>query len=245
MPQAVGESRIRLVVLAGAGSQSARRLVAAVTSAGLPASVCWYSPAAPEQATPSNYSRAWYPPATPADPTTLASKPAGVPVTTAATWDEATTTIRAADADLVVLVGMPIVPEPTLDAARLGVLNAHNGQLPSCRGMDAVGWAVLHNQPVVCSLHLARPAVDAGEVVATHPVPVAPTGTLAARVKTAQLRLLLAGTVHTARTGDLPDATPQTSAGTQYYRLHPHLKRVLDSSPYAREDRTRRAVSQP
>jgi Formyl transferase len=83
----------------------------------------------------------------------------------------------ARSSDIALLVDMPVVPASVLDAARLGVLNAHNGALPSHCGMDAVGWALLHNQPIVCSLHLARPKVDTGEVLATHPVPVAASGT--------------------------------------------------------------------
>lgn len=231
-----GQGRARIVVLASAGSRSTGRLVTAATVAGLPiATVCWYTPMPTGPAVSSNYSSAWYPPAPP-NPTTPPAVPDSLPATTAATWDEVTAAIRAADADLVLLVGMPIVPARVLDAARLGILNAHNGALPSHRGMDAVGWALLHNQPVVCSLHLARPAVDAGDVVAAHPVPVAPARTLAARVKTTQLRLLLAGATHVAATGTLPDLTPQPAGGTQFYRLHPHLKRLLDASPYAHDD---------
>lgn len=231
-----GQGRARIVVLACAGSRSTGRLVTAATVAGLPfAAVCWYTPTPTGPAVSSNYSSAWYPPAPP-DPTTPPTVPDSLPATTAATWDEVTAAIRAADADLVLLVGMPIVPARVLDAARLGVLNAHNGALPSHRGMDAVGWALLHNQPVVCSLHLARPAVDAGDVVAAHPVPVPPARTLAARVKTTQLRLLLAGAAHVATTGTLPALTPQPAGGTQFYRLHPHLKRLLDASPYAHDD---------
>jgi methionyl-tRNA formyltransferase len=140
------------------------------------------------------------------------------------------------DADPVLLVGMPIVPARVLDAANLGTLNAHNGALPTYRGMDAVGWALLNNHPVVCSLHLARPAVDAGEVAAAHPVPVTPVRTLASRVKTSRLRLLLAGAAQVAATGALPDLRPQAATGTQCYRLHPLLKRLRDTSPYAHDD---------
>jgi hypothetical protein len=76
-------------------------------------------------------------------------------------------------------------------------------------------------------------------------VPVAPVGTLAARVKTTQLRLLLAGAAHVASAGVLPDLTPQPAGGTQFYRLHPHLKRLLDASPYARDDHPQWTVIQP
>ncbi len=204
----------RIVVLASSGSRSAGRLVSAATAAGLPIeAVCWYTPPRTGPAVSSNYFSAWYPP-DPADRAPAPGVPDSVPAATAVSWDEVAAAIQAAVADLMLLVGMPVVPARVLDAARLGVLNAHNGALPSHRGMDAVGWALLHNQPTVCSLHLARPAVDAGEVVAAHPVPPAPARTLAARVKTTQLQLLLAGAAHVATTGTLPDLTPQRAAGT-------------------------------
>jgi methionyl-tRNA formyltransferase len=129
---------------------------------------------------------------------------------------------------------MPIVPALVLDTARLGVLNAHNGALPGYRGMDAVGWALLNNDPVVCTLHLARPAVDTGEVLACHVVPIDPLHTLRRRVKATQMQLLVSGAAYVAATGHLPEATPQPQAWRQFYRLHPHLKRLLDSSPYGR-----------
>lgn len=238
-------ARVRIVVLAGARSRSAGRLITAATVAGLPIeAMCWYQPASTGASVSSSYTSAWYPPAPP-DLAPAPAVPDSVPETTAVTWDDVANAIRGADADLVLLVGMPIVPVHVLDAARLGVFNAHNGALPSQRGMDAVGWALLHDQPIICSLHLARAAVDSGEVAAAHPVPVAPADTLAARVKTTQLRLLLAGAAHVAATGALPDLCPQPAAGTQFYRLHPHLKRVLDASPYAHHGNPQWTVIQP
>lgn len=237
--------RARIVVLASSGSRSAGRLVTAAHTARLPIeAVCWYTPSRTEPTVSSNYSSAWYPPAPP-ELAPAPGVPDHVPATTARSWGEITAVVRAADADLVLLVGMPVVPTQVLDSARLGVLNAHNGALPSHRGMDAVGWALLHNQPIACSLHLARPAVDTGEVLAAHPVPVTPADTLAARVKTTQLRLLLAGAGHVATTGSLPDLTPQPASGTQFYRLHPHLKRLLDASPYAHDHHPPWTVIQP
>ncbi|MGH3940103.1 MAG: formyltransferase family protein [Pseudonocardiaceae bacterium] len=240
-----GNGQARIAVLAGAGSRSAARLVTAATAAGLPIeAVCWYAAPHSEPMVSSNYSSAWYPPTSPG-PSHPPGVPDGVPAITARSWDDVTAAIRTTDADLVLLLGMPVVPAHVLNVAKLGVLNAHNGALPSHRGMDAVGWALLHNQPIVCSLHLARPAVDTGEIIAAHPVPAAPTRTLAARVKTTQLRLLLAGAAHVAATGTLPDLTPQPASGTQFYRLHPHLKRLLDASPYAHDDHPEETVIQP
>jgi methionyl-tRNA formyltransferase len=134
----------------------------------------------------------------------------------------------------VILAGMPVVPAAVLATARLGVINAHNGALPAYRGMDAVGWALLNGDSVTCTVHIARPAVDAGEVIADLGVPPAPAGTLRSRVKDAQVTLLLDAAAFTARHGRLPAAAPQRAgAGRHYYRMHPHLKRLLDASPYA------------
>jgi methionyl-tRNA formyltransferase len=115
-----------------------------------------------------------------------------------------------------------------LSQARLGVINAHNGALPQYRGMDAVGWAVLNNDPIVCTVHRAAPAVDQGDLLATRTVPYGPPASLRSRVKAAQLDLLQAVTLQAVATGQLPVGIPQ-GPGRQYYRLHPHLKRVLDT----------------
>jgi hypothetical protein len=77
--------------------------------------------------------------------------------------------------------------------------------------------------------------VDAGEIIAALPVPASPAGTLKSRVKDAQVALLIAAAAFTAAHGRLPDASPQQPGpGRQYYRMHPHVKRLLDASPYAR-----------
>jgi len=223
-----------IVVLASSGSETAVQVVTRAATEGLPVGlVCWYSPGQASRPSETSYAGAWYPP----EDATWASTPPlspGVPQATARTWDEVEAILHARGADLVILAGMPVVPARVLAIVRLGVINAHNGALPSYRGMDAVGWALLNNDPVVCTLHIARPAVDAGEAIAALPVAAAPGGTLRFRVKDAQVALLVAAAAFTARHGQLPDARPQQpGTGRQYYRLHPHLKRLLDASPYA------------
>jgi Formyl transferase len=227
-----------LAVLAGAGSASPARFLAAASSAHLPvAGLCWYKRAdtAGGSAAESSYDSAWYPPANPAaDTAEPLPSSRQLPQTIALTWEAVADALRMFNADLVILLGMPVVPARILDLAPLGFLNAHNGALPHYRGMDAVAWALLNNDPLICTLHMARPAVDAGEILATAPIPFPPAETLRSRVKTAQLDLLLAAAAFAAQTGRLPDATPQPpTPGRRFYRLHPHLKRVLDASPYA------------
>jgi hypothetical protein len=235
MPNGASTRPPAIVVLASSGSGTARRIAAEAVTAGVPVSlVCWYSPGQAGPPPETSYAQAWYPPED-SPPARSWPLPPDVPQAAARSWDDAAAILRTQDADLVILAGMPVVPAPVLATARLGVINAHNGALPGYRGMDAVGWALLNNDPVVCTAHVARPAVDAGEIIAALPVPASPAGTLKSRVKDAQVALLIAAAAFTAAHGRLPDASPQQPGpGRQYYRMHPHVKRLLDASPYAR-----------
>jgi len=179
-----------LVVLAGAGSASPARFLAAAASAHLPiAGLCWYEGADGRLAAESSYDSAWYPPENPAARAAAPLPgPRQLPQAAASTWESVGDTLRRFNATLVILLGMPIVPARILRIPPLGSLNAHNGALPQYRGMDAVAWALLNNDPVVCTLHMARPTVDAGEILATAPISFPPAQTLRDRVKAAQLR---------------------------------------------------------
>jgi|GEM_PF-4420044 len=226
------------VVLARTGSGSASRFVGLTRAAGLPVhGVCWYKFRGPDSDLgPSSYGSAWYPPDSACD--RVAARPGSDPLSSveqvvASSWEETATALARWKSDLLVLLGMPIVPEEVLAIPRLGVINAHNGSLPGYRGMDAVAWAILGNDPIVCTVHHVTNGVDAGPVFSAAPVPFWPGETLRARVKDTQLQLLATTTRHTAVAGRLPDGTRQDSArARQFYRLHPHLKRVLDESPY-------------
>ena len=229
-PVAATATACSVAVLAATGSTGAQRFLRAARTAALPiTAVCWYGqPSHDTHTARSGYADAWYPPPDGEHAATLMPAAPHPSQVATPTWDSVAAALREHPADLIVLLGMPIVPEPVLQLARLGVINAHNGALPAYRGMDAVGWAVLNNDPIVCTLHLATPAVDQGDVLATEPVPLTPTGGLRERVKTTQLRLLLAATQFVATTGRLPATTEQPDGGRQFYRLHPHLKRLLD-----------------
>jgi folate-dependent phosphoribosylglycinamide formyltransferase PurN len=222
----------RIALLAGEGSSTAARVAGMVDAAGVRlAGLCWF--AQPDVMAPnSSYAQAWYPAELTLDEP-AATVPESVAQSRADSWAQVSRVLRDLDPDLILLAGMPIVPVSVLGHARLGVVNAHNGALPGYRGMDAVAWAILGNDPIVCTLHLADPRPDRGPVLAAVTVPLAPAGTLRARVKAAQITLLARAASHVSSTGTLPPARLQADEqGRQFYRLHPHLKRILDSSPY-------------
>lgn len=226
-----GTRRQRIVLLASSGSGTALRLATMCRIAGVRITeVCWFRPPAGNDG-PSSYDEAWYPP----DTCQAAPLPAALSSAQAIAgdWEQVSGHLRRLRPDLVILAGMPIVPAELLCLARLGMINAHNGALPGYRGMDAVAWAILSDDPIACTLHLAEPGPDRGAVLSTVTVPFAPAGTLRARIKEAQIRLLITAAAHISVTGSLPAATAQPAGqGRQFYRLHPHLKRILDNSPY-------------
>jgi hypothetical protein len=235
---------VRVAVLAGTGSASAARFSAMAAAAGVPVhGVCWYG--LPDAAAgPSGYSAAWYPPGSGSSAAPPPVMPVHVRQARAVTWKEAALALTSWGADLVVLLGMPIVPAELLSVPRLGMINAHNGALPSYRGMDAVGWAVLNNDPIVCSVHQVAAGADTGPVMVAQPVPFPPAGGLKARMKNTQLLLLTAAAVRIAAAGHRGDAVRQDPAlARQFYRLHPHLKRVLDASACRERDSTEGTAS--
>lgn len=227
----------RVVLLCADGSVGARRLLHMATKEQLSiAHVLWYHPENSSAQVPSgsSYASAWYPPSGP-DPCPLPdTSPAAVYETSHVTgWESVRSRLQTLEPDAVLLVGMPIVPTRVLDTAPLGFLNAHNGTMPQYRGMDAVGWALLNGDPITCSLHIARREVDSGEVMASISLPCAPLETLRHRVKHSQLQLLMDAARYIVAGRALPPAQPQASQDARlYYRMHPHLKRILDDSPY-------------
>ncbi|MDF5758399.1 formyltransferase family protein [Spongiactinospora sp. TRM90649] len=226
---------MKTVILAGAGSSSPSAFLAYARGLGVEAAaVCWYG-SPPQQTVSSAYDSAWYPPAPSHRPSPAPNLPATQAHVTA--WEDVTVVLARWQPDLLILLGMPIVPREILTIPTLGTLNAHNGALPTYRGMDAVAWALLNNDPIICTVHQVDVGVDTGPVLLTQPVSLVPMPTLRQRVKSTQLTLLAAITAHTATTGHLPEGQPQAPhLARQFYRLHPHLKRIMNASPYGTGD---------
>ena len=103
--------------------------------------------------------------------------------------------IRAAQADLVVLVGFMRVLKPGfLDAFAGRIINLHPSLLPSFPGLDAIGQAFRHGVKVTgCTVHEVNATVDGGRILDQEAVRIEPADTeetLAARIHAAEHRLL-------------------------------------------------------
>ncbi|MFB8086913.1 formyltransferase family protein [Streptomyces sp. NPDC055992] len=222
---------VRIAVLAGAGSKGLPLFLNAASTAGFGlAGVALYKDgSAPPQG--SAYATAWYPQSRrstvqPAPEATLAVPSVRVEHRD---WPAVAAAVSGWGTDLLVLLGMGVVPALVLGAPRIGTVNAHNGALPAYRGMDAVAWALLTGDQPVCSVHMVTEAVDAGDVLAEREVPVG-SADLRQAVKEVQIALLADVCRDFAATGVLPPGRPQVGVGRRFYRMHPALRRILNDA---------------
>lgn len=121
---------------------------------------------------------------------------------------EAQTEFAALEADIAVVVAYGLIlPEPVLDAPRLGCLNIHASLLPRWRGAAPIHRAIIagDTQTGVCIMQMEA-GLDTGPVLLREAVDIAPdetTGDLHDRLSTLGARLVVAAL------NSLPDLVPQ------------------------------------
>lgn len=77
--------------------------------------------------------------------------------------------------DVGVSVNYPaIVPQAVIDRFRLGILNAHGGDLPRYRGNACQAWAILNGESRIglCVHRMVGGELDAGDIVARDYLPI-------------------------------------------------------------------------
>jgi methionyl-tRNA formyltransferase len=73
---------------------------------------------------------------------------------------------------LIVLGGTRIMRDPVLSYPLDGVINAHPGLLPECRGSASPAWSVYHDIKVGSTAHICEPGIDTGDILAKREVAV-------------------------------------------------------------------------
>ena len=76
------------------------------------------------------------------------------------------------DLDLIVLGGTRIIRGPVLGHPRHGVINAHPGLLPECRGSASPAWSVRHDIPIGATAHFCDDGIDTGDLLLRREFPV-------------------------------------------------------------------------
>lgn len=73
---------------------------------------------------------------------------------------------------LLVLGGTRIIREPILSFPVDGVINAHPGLLPECRGSASPAWSVYHDIKIGSTCHICEPGIDEGDILFKREIPV-------------------------------------------------------------------------
>lgn len=74
------------------------------------------------------------------------------------------------------------------------VINAHPGYIPNCRGLDALKWAIVEEQPIGVTTHLIGDYVDAGEIIERNTIEIVETDSfysVAQRVYDTEINMLV------------------------------------------------------
>lgn len=96
----------------------------------------------------------------------------GVQVVTTGDLNAASTVQRVAELQPAITAysGGGILRLPFIEATGHRILNAHSGLLPMVRGMNALEWSLLLNQPTGVTMHLIDEGIDTGAVAEWIPV---------------------------------------------------------------------------
>lgn len=133
-------------------------------------------------------------------------------------------------ADGVVYGGGGIVGAGFLAAAQGRVLNAHSGQLPEVRGMNALEWSLLLGLEPAVTIHFIDRGIDTGATVAVRPVAMAPgddVDALRTKCVAQGVRGLRDNVGALAR--PIPPRAPDALAHRQCFTMAPALRALLDT----------------
>jgi methionyl-tRNA formyltransferase len=139
--------------------------------------------------------------------------------------------------DLIVLGGARILKRHILERAKIAVLNAHPGLLPSYRGNDVIAWALHNGDPVGVTVHVVDAGVDTGPIIMKQELPVA----MGESVKDLKLKAeVLAATMmgqvvrELMSSGQVVPLQVSGSRGPLYRAMSPDMRAALDRKLSAR-----------
>ncbi len=132
--------------------------------------------------------------------------------------------------DLVIYAGGGIVGKGLLDSVGLGVLNCHGGPLPAVRGMNALEWAILLDEPTSNTLHYMTQKVDQGPILrqVKHDYSSCRSIDEARGQATVYAIEDLLQMVSDLHAGDHKAEVQHQIDGRQYFTMHPTLKAIVN-----------------
>jgi methionyl-tRNA formyltransferase len=132
---------------------------------------------------------------------------------------EAQAAFAALEADLAVVAAYGLLlPQPVLDAPRLGCINLHASLLPRWRGAAPIQRALLAgDRETGITIIQLEPALDSGPILAMERIPIGPDSTASSlHDQLAQLGAAMVGPAVDALAGGRAQPRPQPEQGVTY-----------------------------
>jgi hypothetical protein len=138
--------------------------------------------------------------------------------------------LRAAQPDLLVLLGTGIIRQEILRVPRRGTVHCHQGLLPELRGVNTIEWAIHQGLDVHITTHHVDPGVDTGAILKSQQIAIHPGDTIASvRARCQETAAdLLVETVDGLRDGTIDPAGQTPGEGRQYFAMHPFFRTVVE-----------------
>ena len=118
------------------------------------------------------------------------------------------------------------------------VINSHPGYIPNCRGLDALKWAIVEQQPVGVTSHLLGEHIDAGEVIERKKININANDTfhaVAQRVYENEVSMLVSAIkkIHTQKT---------TFISPENYPLHKRMPKEVEENLFKSFDLYKKSI---
>lgn len=137
---------------------------------------------------------------------------------------------------LVLIAGAGILPDEFIK--KHIVINSHPGYIPNCRGLDALKWAIVEQQPVGVTSHLLGEHIDAGEVIERKKININANDTfhaVAQRVYENEVSMLVSAIkkIHTQKT---------TFISPDNYPLHKRMPKDVEENLFKSFDLYKKSI---
>jgi folate-dependent phosphoribosylglycinamide formyltransferase PurN len=136
--------------------------------------------------------------------------------------------IKDRNIDVIVNMASGIFRKPIIGAARMGILNAHMGYLPTFRGMNVLEWSLFYGHRIGVTMYFIARGIDTGDILLFEEIPIVDGDTIdSLRAKSAAVNMeLFAEAIKRLREGTASRTEQKLEDGKQYFVMHPRLREI-------------------
>jgi folate-dependent phosphoribosylglycinamide formyltransferase PurN len=144
---------------------------------------------------------------------------------------EAVDLVKEKNIDVLLNAGAGIFRAPVIRAAKMGILNAHMGFLPTFRGMNVLEWSLFYDQRIGVTLHFIDEGIDTGDILLFKEIPREKGDTIAtlrAKSEAVNAEIMLEG-IEALKSGSISGVRQKPEDGKQYFVMHDRMKELVEA----------------